>query len=532
MEFRGKSGHDMGLAALRLTDPYISSIVDVTGQVALYSFSPASGDWEKTDIEGTLFVYTRSAAPYHGFTIMNRLSMQNLVEPFNKSLEFQLHEPFLLYKNASSSIYSIWFYDKNDCQRIAKLMTEVVQQESEKENPKKSKAPSTTNTNCGDRSIDILEMLNKARNDYDQGHVLVDQNVSSGAHTANLIKVESVETLEQTNSSQDKSFQAVQKHLTVEELFGTSLSKDQPVPTCSSPETNDFLPPEKKGHGVFLPLSCDHSTPLLPVVINPDSLALSSSTCSHPTCSASVFIPQGAVSQSDSHRMHVLNSSMRSTSATEILSQSAPADSYMMHIVQTGRHLSPIMCQPVSDLGKTTQNHQLLSQFVPINIGKGSSTPHQDADLLHKLKLTPQVDQTHPQPSKATIAPKFNSVVSQLATPESFKGSSVKALNSLVTTPLQASTFVAPATSAASSVLLSPSVFQQSVPKHSNQEAKARVVSPPVQSTSEAPNFVLSRSQLQETLVHLIKNDSSFLSTIHDVYLQSLTKNLNNMKLT
>lgn len=43
----------------------------------------------------------RSASPYHGFTIVNRLNMHNLVEPVNKDLEFQLHEPFLLYRNAS-----------------------------------------------------------------------------------------------------------------------------------------------------------------------------------------------------------------------------------------------------------------------------------------------------------------------------------------------------------------------------------------------------------------------------------------------
>lgn len=43
----------------------------------------------------------RSASPYHGFTIMNRLSMENLVEPINKDLEFQLQDPFLLYRNSN-----------------------------------------------------------------------------------------------------------------------------------------------------------------------------------------------------------------------------------------------------------------------------------------------------------------------------------------------------------------------------------------------------------------------------------------------
>uniref|UniRef100_A0A8V0YGS6 5'-(N(7)-methylguanosine 5'-triphospho)-[mRNA] hydrolase n=1 Tax=Gallus gallus TaxID=9031 RepID=A0A8V0YGS6_CHICK len=55
---------------------------------------------EKTDVEGTLFVYTRSASPRHGFTIMNRLSMENRTEPITKDLDFQLQDPFLLYRNA------------------------------------------------------------------------------------------------------------------------------------------------------------------------------------------------------------------------------------------------------------------------------------------------------------------------------------------------------------------------------------------------------------------------------------------------
>ncbi|CAB1329433.1 unnamed protein product, partial [Coregonus sp. 'balchen'] len=102
----------MSLAALQQQDPYINKLLDVTGQVALYTFNSKANEWvsspkeslvysEKTEIEGTLFVYARSASPHHGFTIMNRLSTENLVEPINKDLEFQLQDPFLLYRNAN-----------------------------------------------------------------------------------------------------------------------------------------------------------------------------------------------------------------------------------------------------------------------------------------------------------------------------------------------------------------------------------------------------------------------------------------------
>lgn len=41
----------------------------------------------------------RSANPINGFMIINRLHLNDLIEPINKNLEFQLQDPFLLYRN-------------------------------------------------------------------------------------------------------------------------------------------------------------------------------------------------------------------------------------------------------------------------------------------------------------------------------------------------------------------------------------------------------------------------------------------------
>ncbi|KAM5264084.1 LOW QUALITY PROTEIN: mRNA-decapping enzyme 1B-like [Ctenodactylus gundi] len=101
-------GRDISLAALQRHDPYISRIVDVASQVALYTFGHRANEWEKTDVEGTLFVYTRSASPKHGFTIMNRLNMENRTEPITKDLDFQLQDPFLLYRNARCESLMHW----------------------------------------------------------------------------------------------------------------------------------------------------------------------------------------------------------------------------------------------------------------------------------------------------------------------------------------------------------------------------------------------------------------------------------------
>ncbi|XP_069759696.1 mRNA-decapping enzyme 1B-like [Narcine bancroftii] len=156
-------GLDMSLAALQRQDPYIFHIVDVASQVALYTFSQKDNEWEKTDVEGTLFVYSRSASPRHGFTIMNRLNVENRTEPITKDLDFQLQDPFLLYRNAQFSIYGIWFYDKAECQRITDLMKNLTQLEQLKAQ-KEIDSP-----NCSDnKAVDIVQMLFKAEHEYNK----------------------------------------------------------------------------------------------------------------------------------------------------------------------------------------------------------------------------------------------------------------------------------------------------------------------------------------------------------------------------
>ncbi|XP_040424619.1 mRNA-decapping enzyme 1A isoform X4 [Cygnus olor] len=386
----GRAGQEISLAALQRHDPYITSIADVTGQVALYSFSPKANEWEKTDIEGTLFVYKRSASPYHGFTIVNRLNMHNLVEPVNKDLEFQLHEPFLLYRNASLSIYSIWFYDKNDCHRIAKLMAKVVEQEAQRSQQvsQDRKSPSRTNGCSENRPIDILEMLSKAKDEYERNQISDLSIISSSGmqQNANLLKSESTETSEQKPSIQvqDQTFQLRPKHLTLEELFGTSVPKEQPAPPSAS--VGQLATPES--------FKESHSKP-------------------------------------------------------------------------------------------STLNNKIIPSLQTVQQNKESEVFPQTKTLSKTSQVTP------PQ-------------------------------------------FVTATTTVTPSILLSPSVFQQSATKATEVENKANSSSPLTLGTTEIqtiPPTVLSRSQLQEALIHLIKNDSRFLSTIHEVYLQVLTKNTDNINL-
>lgn len=147
----------MNVVALKRVDPYGKDILASATHVALYTFNSEINEWEKTDVEGALFVYSRIGEPYHGILIMNRLNTNNLVEPVTKGLDLQVQEPFLLYRNARHNIFGIWFYEKDDCRRISTMLTNLI-----KESDKSPKFNNTENNS----EANILTMLSKAQEDF------------------------------------------------------------------------------------------------------------------------------------------------------------------------------------------------------------------------------------------------------------------------------------------------------------------------------------------------------------------------------
>lgn len=94
----------MNLAAIKKVDPYAKDIVDTSSHVAFYIFDSEQNEWEKTDVEGAFFIYSRNAQPFHSIFINNRLNTTSFVEPITPHLELQAQAPFLLYRNERSRI--------------------------------------------------------------------------------------------------------------------------------------------------------------------------------------------------------------------------------------------------------------------------------------------------------------------------------------------------------------------------------------------------------------------------------------------
>lgn len=194
----------MNLAAIKRVDPYAKDIVDSSAHVAFYTFNSEETEWEKTDVEGAFFIYSRNAEPYYSIFINNRLNTNSLVEPIAGQLELQSQPPFLLYRNERSRIRGFWFYNKTECVRIGKLVEKLIKecsgggnsgggggtatakskQQQQQQQPKTNladimtsrqktmttAAPSIFNMNKKS-GVDIFTMLSKAQEDFNNAQV-------------------------------------------------------------------------------------------------------------------------------------------------------------------------------------------------------------------------------------------------------------------------------------------------------------------------------------------------------------------------
>lgn len=149
----------ISVTSMKRVDPYVKDILATSTHVALYKFNPVSNEWEKTETEGALFVYSRNGQPFHSMMILNRLNTKNLIEPIIKEFDYQMQTPFLLYRNSKNKIYGVWFFNAEECVSITYLLESLMEglKENSKEKNKKK-----------EKSVDILSMLTKAQEDFNK----------------------------------------------------------------------------------------------------------------------------------------------------------------------------------------------------------------------------------------------------------------------------------------------------------------------------------------------------------------------------
>ncbi|KFV83841.1 mRNA-decapping enzyme 1B, partial [Struthio camelus australis] len=530
---------------------------------------------EKTDVEGTLFVYARSASPRHGFTIMNRLSMENRTEPITKDLDFQLQDPFLLYRNARLSIYGIWFYDKEECQRIAELMKKLAEQGKgtvRTANLSFSGVSPMIMNPTNNKEVDILRMLTKAKDEYTKCKTCSEpkQMTSSSAiyNNPNLIKpipVKPSENQHQRISQQGKNVDPEPQHLSLTALFGK-----QEKPDISEPHNKQHQENLPVRQGVVRSLSYEepsrHSpsaekqlcpaiqklmvrgTDLHPLAEFPENrlcengnihpvgetfTGLFQPVASHGIATSHV-VQDTAGTQSLLQKLQGQSGSvpkMDPTPAAQMNSLTQPPLVYFngslpgqtLESQTVGKEPSKLPRQPLSLSGNQATNSGVISP----------------QELLKKLQIVQQEQQLHVS-SRPTLAAKFPVVTQNASTLKPLdswidKAPGAEKQSSLfqVISPQRIPATVTP------TLLMSPMVFTQSTPAPPKANESGRLApaaqEPAASSASlllplqtPEPSVVNSNSvtkmQLQETLLHLIQNDDNFLNIIYEAYLFSVRK--------
>ena len=131
--------------------------------MVLYEYSTTTAQWEKKNVEGSLFVTKRSDAPRFKLIILNRSSTENLEVPITATFQMQVKEPYMIFRDgtaavgggssgANETIRGIWFHDGKERDQIASYLEQVVknlgkieEMERNQQQATSSKSPSSSN---------------------------------------------------------------------------------------------------------------------------------------------------------------------------------------------------------------------------------------------------------------------------------------------------------------------------------------------------------------------------------------------------
>lgn len=133
-----RTNTDLNLGVLRRYLPSITAIVSIAANAVVYNFSPTSQSWDKTSVEGTLFVCEQEPRVIAGLTILracvfvlNRRGLNNLVVELNKASVCEASDELIMFnvENASgvateedggdTQVIGIWIHaDQDDTRQV------------------------------------------------------------------------------------------------------------------------------------------------------------------------------------------------------------------------------------------------------------------------------------------------------------------------------------------------------------------------------------------------------------------------------
>lgn len=459
---------NMNFAALNKVDPYAKSLLETAAHVALYIFN--NNEWEKTEIEGALFVYSRTGEPFHNILIMNRLNMKNLVEPVTQGLDLQLQDPFLLYRNSQGLIYGIWFYDKEECKKIATILTKIVRESTQGKTDKKE----TDTVVYGRSNVDIFSMLTKAQEEYNsKSPRKTPGQIGLGPHELNY----NVKDCEPTPQSVMDFFAKASN--------GSKFVSDSTVPGCVQPPGMFIINSHPGPPG----LSRVQSVPITIPSPQTDVKPLLQRLMSNPAHSVEHIEKQQQAITPQTDFVGLIHNS------NSVLSTSNGSDF------------------------RNNLGFNIKSSSTTTGISENVSTPGGTVipqGQIGFLRITdsPPTKVVHTQQY-------FNSKIMQNNSPLTSDDPHEPSVNALDSRPLSA-----PMESQSKPALMPPVMFTSSVKKEDNSESlsTALTITPSASNTYPVRPEPLTKNQLLQAVSYMLKYDSDFMSKLHEAYVKSFAE--------
>lgn len=123
---------ELNLSVLKRYLPATESILLITPYAALYTFQPSAEHWEKSSIQGTLFVVRLEPPPFgpdrYAIIILNRLGLENFILELQPGADVDLENEIVVVRGGveeDGMIWGLWIFEEGDEKSTAGMRGEV-----------------------------------------------------------------------------------------------------------------------------------------------------------------------------------------------------------------------------------------------------------------------------------------------------------------------------------------------------------------------------------------------------------------------
>ena len=115
-----RTNTELNLLVLRRYVPDIERIISVAPFAVVYLFSPETQQWEKSGVEGTLFVCQLAGTQYprYSVVILNRKSLDNFIMELVSGEDIEITEQYVILQvigdDGTPNIYGLWIFSEDD----------------------------------------------------------------------------------------------------------------------------------------------------------------------------------------------------------------------------------------------------------------------------------------------------------------------------------------------------------------------------------------------------------------------------------